>query len=156
MGTLKTHVEHILYSGNTPHITPPRYMLWSQFNSHSAPKLARAPKRPQANLERFRSRAISVLDNIDRCSPVILQRNWLREAEKFFDPERLSVKPWTLHGWLSNNRPDTVWVVKLSWLQRDTEFHQLVTSAEFKTNVEIMSSWSDECHLFSRSDQSNQ
>jgi hypothetical protein len=82
---------------------------------------------------------------------VILQHNWLREAEKFFDQLRLSIKLWTWRNWRSDKNECTVWIVKVSWLRVGSVFHQLVSSDRFKTSVEILSSWSDECHLFSRS-----
>lgn len=87
---------------------------------------------------------------------MILQHNWLREAEKFFDPMRLSVKLWTQSDWQSDNNDCTVWIVKVSWLRIESAFHKVVSSNWFKTTVEILSSWSDECHLFSRSATSAQ
>src|ERR1700732_4651792 len=87
-------------------------------------------------------------------SPVILQRNWEREAEKFFSPDRLPVNKWTPDAWASNHQPDTVWIVKVIWLRDHSDFMNTVNSPEFQRDIEIASSWSDEYHLFSRANQS--
>lgn len=89
-------------------------------------------------------------------SPVILLDNWLKEGAKFFDPERLRVKAWTMKAWEEDSDIRTVWIVKTSWLQQETAFYNLVMSDEFKNKVKILSTFSDEAHQFGRSATSSQ
>jgi len=90
------------------------------------------------------------------CSPVILLHNWLEEAEKFFEPSRLKARAWTLKAWKEDRDIRTVWIVKVSFLQPNTDFYRLVMSENFKTRVQILSTFSDEAHQFGRSATSSQ
>lgn len=49
-----------------------------------------------------------------------------------------------------------MWVVKISWLQPGTAFYELVMSDDFRNNVKILSTFSDEAHQFGRSPTSSQ
>jgi hypothetical protein len=89
-------------------------------------------------------------------SPVILLHNWIQEAKKFFEPRRLRARPWTLKAWNEDHDIRTVWIVKISLLQPNTDFYRLVMSDEFKMQVEILSTFSDEAHQFGRSATSSQ
>jgi len=90
------------------------------------------------------------------CSPVILLDNWVKEGTKFFDPGRLRTKAWTSEAWDEDPDIQTVWVVKISWLQPGTAFHELVMSDDFRAHVKILSTFSDEAHQFGRSATSSQ
>ena len=89
-------------------------------------------------------------------SPVILQQNWVNEAEKFFDARVLRAKPWTLADWNQDKDIRTVWIVKISWLQKDTAFKNMVNGPDFAEKVKVLSTFSDEAHLFGRSPTSQQ
>jgi len=88
-------------------------------------------------------------------SPVPLQSNWVAEAEKFFAREQLQVKLWNLTEWKNDRGLDTVWVVKLSLLKPGSPFVKTLDAASFE-KVQILSTWSDEGHIFGRSDKSQQ
>jgi hypothetical protein len=80
----------------------------------------------------------------------------LQETRKFFKRNRLSAIPWTQENWKNRCQDKSVlWIVKLSLLAEHSPFRRLVQS-EFSSNFNVISTWSDEGHLYGRSEDSFQ
>ena len=83
--------------------------------------------------------------------------NWLQETRKFFKRDRLSALPWTEENWKDKRQDKTVlWIVKLSLLAENSLFCRLVQSYEFSSSFNVISTWLDEGHAYSRSEDSFQ
>jgi hypothetical protein len=84
-----------------------------------------------------------------------LVHNWLREAEKFFDPADFSIGAWQGTDDIiayQGTAPKT-YVIKESLLNvsKKNDFPKFVRSEEFLENFEILATFSDEAHIALRS-----
>jgi len=81
----------------------------------------------------------------------------MSETAKFFEQNDLRARLWSLDAWNAYDDISTVWIVKISHLWNSKQDFVRVFSDPAKLKrIEVMSTWSDEAHIFGRSDTSYQ
>jgi hypothetical protein len=81
----------------------------------------------------------------------------VNETAKFFERKDLRARLCSLDAWNADDDISTVWIVKISHLRNsDQDFVKLFSDPAKLKRIEVMSTWSDEAHVFGRSDTSYQ
>jgi hypothetical protein len=119
----------------------------------------RESRESQAKVKRESSESPRLTSRIlaNGYSPVTLASNWVNETTKFFERKDLRARLWSLDAWKADDDISTVWIVKISHLRNsDQDFVKLFSDPAKLKRIEVMSTWSDEAHVFGRSDTSYQ